>query len=574
MKTKNVRRLMFAVLSEDNVLSSLEGDIDLPPNVYVSQLVWDSLSRQREPAKVLLVDDETGEQMTANDILRTASQMSYFLLDHGVQEGETVFAYAVNSPSYACLVLSSPCIGSVLAGCLTSYPLPALLSSLHQSHAVVLFCSSGTLVTSIQALDLVDELRFLIVLDRNEGGVEKSPATGKPIYGMHHVMSHKPEKEVKLPIVPLKKSPADAPAFLHSSSGSTGRPKIVARSQGISVRQVFEKTTNYEVRNYDDVVSGRLLLPHTTGPLLVLKMMYRGVKLVIPSSKKTGISDFMDLIERHSVTHIITVPTLMMAMAKSESLADISCLKSLSVFGSVASESMVQSFRLRFPDCRLISQMYGTTEAGVITYADQSVLQSIPSDERRGSVGRVVRGSQVRIVDPETGHNCSVHQVGEIQVHGSSQVDGYFEDEEATRANFTGDKNFWFKSGDAAYFDDRGLVYIVDRYKVIMKVDGIQVSPSELESLLLMNESVTQAAVVAVPDASHGEVPRAFLLLSPGHEVDLKAMLDQTNSRLPPHKRIRSLWQVKQMPMLGVGKIDRRALQVMEAEEAVTSVKF
>ena len=180
---------------------------------------------------------------------------------------------------------------------------------------------------------------------------------------MYHVKngSHVHDDSIRLPLK-LRKAPSEAACFMHLSSGSTGAPKAVARCHDKYIAQTIgqEEGGHFEFRTAGtDVVSGRLLIPHTTGPPILTSCMYYGCTFVILN--ELVMEHFLSLIQRYSISHIIAVPTLVSALAQSTTDEyDVASVYSLAVFGSVLSPAVVKQFIARFPNCHLIYQMYGT----------------------------------------------------------------------------------------------------------------------------------------------------------------------------------------------------------------------
>jgi acyl-coenzyme A synthetase/AMP-(fatty) acid ligase len=139
---------------------------------------------------------------------------------------------------------------------------------------------------------------------------------------------------------------------------------------------------------------------------------------------------------------------------------------------------------------------------------------------------------------------------------------GYLNNPQATRDTITEDG--WLKTGDIAYRDDDGYYFVVDRVKELIKYKGMQVAPAELEALLLTHPAVADAAVIPSADEEAGEVPKAFVVLK--GEATPETLMAFVAERVAPHKRIRKLELVQQIPKSPSGKILRRVL--VEKERA------
>ncbi|HXD95221.1 MAG TPA: long-chain fatty acid--CoA ligase, partial [Candidatus Acidoferrum sp.] len=127
----------------------------------------------------------------------------------------------------------------------------------------------------------------------------------------------------------------------------------------------------------------------------------------------------------------------------------------------------------------------------------------------------------------------------------------------------------WLHTGDVGYADADGYFYVVDRVKELIKYKGMQVAPAELEALLLTHPAILDAAVVRRADEEAGEVPKAFVVLKPdeaSRATKEVAIMDWVAGRVAPHKRIRQLEFIEQIPKSASGKILRRVL--MDADRA------
>ena len=139
---------------------------------------------------------------------------------------------------------------------------------------------------------------------------------------------------------------------------------------------------------------------------------------------------------------------------------------------------------------------------------------------------------------------------------------GYLNRPEATAETIDAQK--WLHTGDIGYADNDGHFFIVDRAKELIKYKGFQVPPAELEALLLTHPDVADAAVIPCPDEEAGEVPKAFVVLK--GEATSQELMDFVAERVAPHKKIRSVEFIGQIPKSPSGKILRRVLVQAERE--------
>jgi acyl-CoA synthetase (AMP-forming)/AMP-acid ligase II len=165
-------------------------------------------------------------------------------------------------------------------------------------------------------------------------------------------------------------------------------------------------------------------------------------------------------------------------------------------------------------------------------------------------------------VDLETGEDLGYNREGEVYSRGPQIMKGYFNRPDAT-ANAI-DHEGWFHTGDIGYADEDGHFYIVDRAKELIKYKGFQVPPAELEAVLLTHPMIADAAVIPSPDEEAGEVPKAFVVLK--GEASAEEIKEFVAARVAPHKKIRQVEFIEQIPKSPSGKILRRLLVQRERE--------
>jgi long-chain acyl-CoA synthetase len=199
-----------------------------------------------------------------------------------------------------------------------------------------------------------------------------------------------------------------------------------------------------------------------------------------------------------------------------------------------------------------IAEGYGLTEASPIVTSSAGLAPVF------GSVGRVLNGVEVRLVD-EDGGDALVGDAGEIWVKGPNVFAGYLDDPEATARVLTPDG--WLRTGDIAVVDDGGSLFIVDRAKDLIIVSGFNVFPAEVEEVLAQHPAVDAAAVVGVPHPLSGEAVRAYVVVREGEHVDGDDLIDFAGRHLARYKCPSSVTFVDELPHGMTGKVLRRELR-------------
>ena len=197
-----------------------------------------------------------------------------------------------------------------------------------------------------------------------------------------------------------------------------------------------------------------------------------------------------------------------------------------------------------------ILEGYGLTEASPI------VTSSMGASVRFGSVGRVLDGVEVRLVNVDG--DIPAGDVGEIWVRGPNVFAGYFRDAEATDAVLTEDG--WLKTGDMATVDDDGYIWLVDRAKDLVIVSGFNVYPAEVEEVLAIHPDVVEVGVVGVPHPHTGEAVKAFVVAADGSDIDEETLIEFCRDHLARYKCPNKVLFVDELPRNTTGKLVRRRL--------------
>jgi acyl-CoA synthetase (AMP-forming)/AMP-acid ligase II len=204
-------------------------------------------------------------------------------------------------------------------------------------------------------------------------------------------------------------------------------------------------------------------------------------------------------------------------------------------------------------------QGYGMTELSPVSHSNPDPPETIDM----ASVGPPIPNTECRLIDVATGEDVPEGGTGELLVRGPQVMKGYLNDPDATAATLD---DGWLHTGDIATVDERGYFSIVDRVKELIKFKGFQVAPAELEALLIGHPDIADAAVVGSPDPSAGEVPKAFVVA--GGQISADEIMAYVAERVAPHKKLRKVEFVSEIPKAASGKILRRELIVRERSQA------
>lgn len=270
----------------------------------------------------------------------------------------------------------------------------------------------------------------------------------------------------------------------------------------------------------------------------------------------------LSTIQSYRITSLLLVPPIVVFLAK-DSLVDNFDLSSVrEIYSGAASlqAETEQAVYKRFPSIKVIRQGYGMTEGLTL------LLPPVPPKQhiKQGAVGLLTKGTQAKVVDPDSGVLLGANQPGELRFLGPQLMKNYFNNPEATREAF--DEEGFLKTGDVGYYDNEGYFFIVDRIKDLIKYKAFQVPPAELETLLLSHPQILDAAVIGIPDERCGELPMAFVVRKPriGQNTELSEqdVIDFVAKEMSPAKRLHGGCRfVEMIPKNPSGKILRRVLR-------------
>lgn len=262
--------------------------------------------------------------------------------------------------------------------------------------------------------------------------------------------------------------------------------------------------------------------------------------------------------EKYQVTFSNVVPPVVLLLAKHPIIEkyDLSSLKMLMSGAAPLTKDLVESVykRIRVP----IKQGYGLTETSPTTH-----LQSWKNWDLYGSIGQLLPNQLAKYVDPD-GNEVPKCHIGELWIKGPNVFREYVGNPSATRESFSQDG--FFKTGDVGYEDEQGAFFITGRKAEFIKVDGFDVSPSELEGLLLGHPKINDVAVLGIYDGKTcAQRPRAYVLpvsgVQPTPETE-KEISDWLNERVSAHKQLTGgIRWVMGIPKTSSGKILRRVLR-------------
>ncbi|MCJ1293038.1 hypothetical protein MMC34_004591 [Xylographa carneopallida] len=369
-------------------------------------------------------------------------------------------------------------------------------------------------------------------------------------------------------------------AFLCYSSGTSGLPKGVMISHRNVISNVLQISTfekpyrdlmkKESPSNADflEVALGLLPQSHIYSLVVICHATgYRGDQVI--NLPKFEFNTYLSAIERFKINTLVLVPPIIILMTKNKALCDefdLSNVKAVFTGAAPLGAETATLLRDQYPTW-YIRQGYGLTETSTV------VCSTSFDDIDFGSSGSLLPGCEARLVTIEGTDIEGYDQPGELLIRSPSVTLGYLKNDLATRETF---QDGWMRTGDEAVVrkspNGNEHIWIVDRLKELIKVKGMQVAPAELEAHLLSHPAVADVAVIAIPDESAGERPKAFVVKSSSVGVedndhlvirDIKKHVEMDKAR---HKWVKEVEFIDIIPKSPSGKILRRMLRDKERE--------
>jgi long-chain acyl-CoA synthetase len=342
----------------------------------------------------------------------------------------------------------------------------------------------------------------------------------------------------------------DDEAVLVFSSGTTGLPKAVRHTHGSIGLATDHWCTVLGLRE-DDRFQVATPPSHILGLLNLLAAMSSGATVRL--HRRFDLDEILHRITSERMTLEMAVAPIALALANHPHLEDhdLSSLRYI-MWGATPVTESVAEIVTRRTGVRWLPA-YGASEAPVI--AANPVDR--PERWRLDSAGLPPDGVQLRVADLESGKVLAAGEIGEIQVLSKSVMAGYLPDDATAEAFAEG----WYRTGDVGWLEPEGWVHLTDRAKEMIKVNGFQVAPAELEAVLLRHPAVLDCAVFGVADERAGEVPAAAVALDPEVPVANGELQDLVAESLATYKRLHYLVVVDSIPRLPSGKVLRRTLR-------------
>jgi long-chain acyl-CoA synthetase len=500
-----------------------------------------------------------GNETTYTKLWAMTGRFAAGLVERGVEPGDPVALYLPNLPQFVVGFHGILRAGGVVVPMNPQYTSREIRHLLKDSGATAVLTTTDR-VPEIAAVHDETDVRFIVTAD-GEGDFSTGFAD---FLGT----------DADFDFWELAGRDDDDLAALPYTSGTTGDPKGVELTHGnLTSNTAAAADLVPDGVGPDDAALGALPLFHIYGMTVVMNATLLNGGTFLPMAEWDAGRAF-ELVEEMDVSILHGVPAMYHDMLHHPDAGDhdLSGVRLAGVGGSGIPVEVLREFEERFDVT--IYEGYGLTETSPVTHFNA------PGWGRRvGSVGKALPDVDARVVDDDFDPVAPVEAgpveeseadltefTGELVVSGPNVMAGYRGLPEANEAAFTeADGRRWFHTGDVAYHDEDGYVYVVDRKTDVVVTGGYNVYPREVEELLFEHDAVADVAVVGVPDERRGETVKAFVVGAPDAEVTADDVRQFCLDNLAEYKHPREVEFVDELPRTSTGKVQKHRLRERSA---------
>ncbi len=452
----------------------------------------------------------------------------------GVGLGERVALLALNSDTYIEALYATPWAGGVVVPLNTRWAAPEIAYALDDAGVRVL-CVDETFVPLVPELRALCRAKFEIVSFDNTS----------PYRTLESLI------ESASPIADAERA-GDELSGIFYTGGTTGRSKGVMLSHANHVTNSLQLAAMMRLPADVRYLHAAPMFHIADALCIYMVTLLGGTHLIVPRFEPAAVTAAIDA---QGITDILLVPTMIQMLLDhlDSHPSPLASLKRLYYGASPIPEATL--FRLfdKLPHCQP-TQLYGQTEAApMLTVLDGSYhVKEGPKAGRLRAAGRAISCIELKIVD-EQDIEVPRGVIGEVIARGPNVMRGYWGMPEQSAQTLRGG---WLHTGDAAYMDDEGFIFICDRLKDMIISGGENVYSTEVENALFRHPAVAQCAVIGVPDEKWGERVHAVVVLKPGATADAADILAHCRHLIADFKCPRSIeFRNTPLPVSGAGKI-------------------
>ncbi|HRW12130.1 MAG TPA: AMP-binding protein [Syntrophomonas sp.] len=503
--------------------------------------------------------DFYGTEITYWDLFISSTRMANGLIEAGIKKGDRVGILLPNCPQMIVSFWAILQAGAVIVNLNPMYKPEELKSMIEKTGMTALITFDG-LIAGVQQLCQMVNISFVMVTKLtdyiNEMKVSTPEELGLP-EGWHHFSSFLAGSANTAPPSLAFNVEEDA-AVLQFTGGTTGTPKAATLTHRNLVAALY--TGNEWGRSVSEFIPierrnimGVLPCFHVFGEICGIAMSAITVStlIILP---RFDLDEFMNTMER--IPHVWFFPavaTMLGAIINHPRVKEINLAKKIAVINAGAAPCSLDLLKKARELGFIISEGWGmseTTSVGITT--------PFLGVKKPLSIGIPYPDAEVKFVDVNTGEEVPRGKPGEMIMKSPMVMKGYWNDPEETAQQL---KDGWLHTGDIAYQDEDGYIFIVDRAKDLIIAGGYNIYPQEVDQLLLQHPQVADAMTIGIPDEYRGETVKSFVQLIESATVKENELIAYCRDHLAAYKVPRSIEVRASLPRSATGKAMKRILR-------------
>ena len=478
--------------------------------------------------------EQDGDAISFGDFEIRSRKIVAMLVQRGVGKGDRIAWFGKNSRLYFELFYSAARLGAVMVPIGWRLAAPEVAYILGDTSARLLFLGEGFEAEASKACALMQAPPQVIATHSALAAIEDAPA------------------EEFLPA-----GPDDAVLQLYTS-GTTGNPKgAVLTNRNLFSLRVPSEDEGQPWSHFDEDEAILVCMPcaHIGGTGLGVMAISSGIRAIVQAEfTPDGVLDAFE----QGITRLFIVPAALQMVVQHPRAqnTDMSGVKYVMYGAAPIPLDLLREAVRTIPEAGFL-QCYGMTETTGTIAALPPEDHELAGNERMKSAGKAVPGVDLKVVG-ENGQELPRGAIGELVCRSPSNMAGYWNLPDATSSALV---DGWMHTGDAAYMDEDGYVYIQDRMKDMIISGGENVYPAQVESAIYGHPAVAEVAVIGVPDDTWGEAVKACIVPKAGVTLDEASVIEWTRERIAAFKVPKSIDVIEAMPRNASGKILRKDLR-------------
>jgi long-chain acyl-CoA synthetase len=502
-----------------------------------------------------------GATLTFAEIKQRSDRLAAALERFAIAKGDRVGIMLPNCPQYVIAAFAILRRGAIVVNINPTYTARELLAVAVDS-GIRLLITLDALAPLALGVQAQTSIAAIVVTSLGEYSSQAAAAPSvSGTTGLADLIASAAPKVVRVPI------DASDIAVLQYTGGTTGTPKGAMLTHA----NIFANVVQTEAFMYRTKTRGDarylLVIPYFHIYAFTVGMMmgvWNGALQVLipkyePEQVLTAIRDFRP-------TYFPAVPTVFVSLLNHPRAGEfhLEGVRTFNSGGAPCPPEVIEQWERTFG--RPLAEGYGLSETSPVTHTTPQLAK-----RKVGSIGLPLPDTDIKVVDIESGtRDLGPGEAGELCISGPQVMKGYWNrpDETAQALRIHADGRCWFHTGDVAQIDEDGYTTIVQRKKDMIIVDGFNVYPSEVESVLYLHPAVKLAAVIGVPDRYHGETVKACVVLKEHAAATADELIACCANGLAPYKVPKQVEIRGSLPMSAVGKILYRVLREETASSA------